>query len=155
MFCTIENALILLSGHFFLKIKTNSRIMCYLNFIYEGVFIMCKVNTGAIILANIPFHEDNPHMHYGDHYYVVLSNTACCIHSPVVHAVPLSSNCNRRLPTQVEIYCKNLPKRSFALAEQLTLLPKSALENGKLCGYIENESMEKVHSAIKIQLSLK
>ena len=39
MFCTIENALILLSGHFFLKIKTNSRIICYLNFIYEGVFI--------------------------------------------------------------------------------------------------------------------
>lgn len=91
---------------------------------------------------------------YGDHYYVVLSNTACCIHSPVVHAVPLSSNCNRRLPTQVEIYCKNLPKRSFALAEQLTLLPKSALEDGKLCGYIENESMKRVHSAIKIQLSL-
>ena len=115
---------------------------------------MCKVNTGAIILANIPHHEDNPHMHYGDHFYIIVSNQKCCLHSPVVHAIPLSSNCNRRLPTQVEVSCKTLPKRSFALAEQLTLLPKVALENGKLFGYLGSESMEKVHSAIKIQLAL-
>ena len=113
-----------------------------------------KVNTGAIILAKIPHHEDNPHMHYGDHFYIIVSNQKCCLHSPVVHAIPLSSNCNRRLPTQVEVSCKTLPKRSFALAEQLTLLPKAALENGKLFGYLGSESMEKVHSAIKIQLAL-
>lgn len=153
MFCTIENAPILLSGHFFLKIKTNSRIMCYLNFIYEGVFIMCKVNTGAIILAEVPYHEDNPHQHHGFHYYVVVSNSKCCLHSPVVHALPLSSNCNRRLPTQIEVPC-NLPKRSFALAEQLVLLPKNALEQGKHYGYVSKEAMSRIHSVIKIQLAL-
>ena len=115
---------------------------------------MSKVNTGAIILAKIPHHEDNPHMHSGVHFYNIVSNLKCCLHSPVVHGIPLSSNCNRRLPTQVEVSCKTLPKRSFALAEQLTLLPKAVLENGKLFGYLGSESMEKVHSAIKIQLAL-
>ena len=113
-----------------------------------------KVNTGAIILTYIPHHEDNPHVHSGTHYYLVVSNSKCCLHSPVIHCIPFSSNCNRRLPTQIEIMSKALPKRSFALAEQLTLLPKTALENGKMCGYLENESMRKVHSAIKIQLAL-
>lgn len=113
-----------------------------------------KVKTGAVILADIPYHKDNPHVHSGMHYYIIVSNSKCCQFSPVVHALPLSSNCNRKLPTQVEVSCKSLPRRSFALAEQLTLLPKNALEEGKFCGYLENESMEKVHSAIKIQLAL-
>lgn len=128
--------------------------MCYLNFIYEGVFIMCKITHGAIILADIPYTEYNPHQHHGKHFYIVLSNQFACTYSPVVQAVPFSSNVRRRLPVQVEVEADCFPKRSFALAEQLTLLPKDLLEQGKFCGTLKEASLKKLQNAIKLQLSL-
>jgi hypothetical protein len=40
------------------------------------------------------------------------------------------------------------------LAEQLTLLPREILEQGKYCGQLGEESMARVRQAIKLQLSL-
>lgn len=45
---------------------------------------MCKITHGAIIFAEIPYTEYNPHQHHGKHYYIVLANPAACAHSPVV-----------------------------------------------------------------------
>ena len=115
---------------------------------------MCKVSHGAIILADIPLVEHNPHQHHGKHYYIVLSNPQACTFSPVVQAIPFSSNIRRKLPVQIEVEAECFPKRSFALAEQMTLLPKNLLEQGKFCGTLEADSMKKLQKAIKIQLCL-
>lgn len=115
---------------------------------------MCKISHGAIIFANIPSVEHNPHQTYGQHYYIVLSNPQACNHSPVVQAVPFSSNVHRRLPVQIEVEADCFPRRSFALAEQLTLLPKKLLEQGRYCGTLDEKQMKKLQNAIKIQLSL-
>ena len=64
---------------------------------------MCKITHGAIILADIPYTEYNPHQHHGKHFYIVLSNQFACTYSPVVQAVPFSSNVRCRLPVQVEV----------------------------------------------------
>ena len=115
---------------------------------------MCKITHGAIILADIPYNEHNPHQHHGRHFYIVLSNPKACTYSPVVQAVPFSSNVNKRLPVQVEVNASCFSRRSFALAEQLTLLPKDLLEQGMYCGTLKEESMKRLQDAIKIQLSL-
>lgn len=110
--------------------------------------------NAAIILADIPYTEYNPHQHHGKHYYVIVSNHQACTYSPVVQAIPVSSNVNRRLPVQVEVHADCFTRKTFALAEQMTLLPRTILEQGKYCGQLSYESMEKVREAIKIQLSL-
>ena len=34
---------------------------------------MSKIKYGAIIFAEIPYTEYNPHQHHGKHYYIVLA----------------------------------------------------------------------------------
>ena len=115
---------------------------------------MCKISHGSIVFANIPEVEHNPHQTHGSHYYIVLSNPKACAFSPVVQAVPFSSNINRKLPVQIEVSAPCFPRRSFALAEQLTLLPKNLLEQGRYCGTLDAVQMKRLQDAIKIQLSL-
>jgi mRNA-degrading endonuclease toxin of MazEF toxin-antitoxin module len=115
---------------------------------------MSKINHGSIIFANIPEVEHNPHQTHGSHYYIVLSNPKACAFSPVVQAVPFSSNINRKLPVQIEVSAPCFPRKSFALAEQLTLLPKNLLEQGRYCGTLDAVQMKRLQDAIKIQLSL-
>ena len=115
---------------------------------------MCKISHGSIIFANIPEVEHNPHQHHGNHYYIVVSNEKSCTHSPVVQCIPFSSNINRRLPVQIEVNAPCFPRKSFALAEQLTLLPKNLLELGRYCGTLDAVQMKRLQDAIKIQLSL-
>lgn len=113
-----------------------------------------QIRRGDILFANVPFTEYNPHMHTGKHLYIAVSNIKACTYSPVLQFVPISSNCQRRLPSQVEVKSTCLNKRSFALAEQLTLLPKSLFKEGSYCGHLEDDSMEALERAIKIQLAL-
>lgn len=115
---------------------------------------MCKVSRGSVIFCEVPHSDFNPHAHSGPHYYIIISNDAACQHSPVVNAIPCSSNTNRRLPTQCEVHGNAFPRRTFALAEQLTLLPKDVLERGQLKGYLSQDSLAAVEHCIKVQLSL-
>ena len=112
------------------------------------------ITHAAIILADVPYIDYHPHQHHGKHFYVIVSNAKACAHSPVLQAIPMSSNINRRLPVQIEIKADCLSKRSYALADQLTLLPREVLENGKLCGVLCADEMKKIQSIIKIQLAL-
>jgi hypothetical protein len=54
----------------------------------------------------------------------------------------------------VEVEADCFSKRSFALAEQLTLLPKDLLERGTFCGTLKETSLKKLQNAVKLQLSL-
>lgn len=113
-----------------------------------------NITHAAIILADVPYNEQNPRQHYGLHYYVIICNEKAATYSPVVQAIPMSSNTNRRLPVQVEVQAECFNRRTYALADQLTLLPRSILEQGKYCGQLSEASMAKVRQAVKIQLAL-
>lgn len=108
----------------------------------------------AIILADIPYTEYNPHQHHGRHFYVIVSNEKACTYSPVVQAIPMSSNVKRRLPVQIEVQADCFSRRTFALAEQMTLLPRDILERGRYCGQLPVKAMNELQKAIKLQLSL-
>ena len=54
----------------------------------------------------------------------------------------------------IEVSAPCFPRKSFALAEQLTLLPKNLLEQGRYCGTLDAVQMKRLQDAIKIQLSL-
>ena len=112
------------------------------------------ITNASIIFAYIPYISCNPHQHYGKHYYVIVSNPKASAHSPVLQAIPMSSNINRRLPVQIEVQAECFSRRTYALADQLTLLPRDILETGKYCGQLGESSMAKVRQAISIQLSL-
>ena len=114
---------------------------------------MCKITHGAIILVDVPCNPDSPHQHHGVHFYLACSNEKACTYSPVIQVLPFSSR-SRRLPVQPEVEAECFTKQSFALAEQLTLLPRHILESGKNCGTLTPASMKKVKEAIKIQLAL-
>jgi mRNA-degrading endonuclease toxin of MazEF toxin-antitoxin module len=113
-----------------------------------------KISNAAIILADVPYIAHHPHQHYGTHFYVVVSNPKACTYAPVVQAIPVSSNIHRRLPVQIEVHAECFDRRTFALAEQLTLLPREILERGRYCGQLGEESMARLRHAIKIQLAL-
>lgn len=115
---------------------------------------MCKVSRGSIIYCEVPFTDFNPHATAGGHYYIILSNRMACEHSPVVQALPCSTNTTRGLPSQCEVRNPAFSKRTIALAEQLTLLPKDVLERGQLKGVLASEAMCAVEKAVKIQLGL-
>ena len=112
------------------------------------------ITPAAIILADVPYIDYHPHQHHGTHFYIIVSNSAACKFSPVLQAIPLSSNVNRRLPVQVEVFSEAFSKRSYALADQLTLLPREILERGKLCGTLCAEEMKKIKHIISVQLAL-
>lgn len=112
-----------------------------------------KITHGAIILVTVPYDEKNPHMHSGTHMYLLCSNPMACEYSPVLQVLPFSAR-PRRLPVQPEVTASCFNKRCYALAEQLTLMPRHLLENGKYCGRLSDDSLRKVKEAIKMQLAL-
>ena len=111
-----------------------------------------KISHGSIILVDVPV-SAYKHVHAGRHFYLLCSNDRACQFSPVLQVLPFSSR-SRRLPVQPEVEAECFTKQSFALAEQMTLLPKNLLEQGKFCGTLEADSMKKLQKAIKIQLCL-
>ena len=113
-----------------------------------------NITHAAIILADVPYNEQNPRQSMGKHYYIVVCNNKAALHSPIVQAIPTSSNTNRHLPVQVEVQATCFSRRTYALADQLTLLPREILARGLFCGLLGEESMERVKRAIQIQLAL-
>ena len=122
----------------------------------RGVFCMCKVSHGGIVIVDIPFDPNNPHEHHSTHYYCIVSNPASCKFSPVINAIPLTSRCKKvELPTHAELKTTLLPKRSYCLAEQLTLLDKELIKKtGRFIGELEPEAMEQIKQCLKVQLNL-
>ena len=119
----------------------------------EILLMKTTITHAAIIFANVPFTFKNQHM--GIHPYVVVANNLACKHSPILHCVPLTSRTEKRhLPVHTEVSAACFSQRTVALAEQLTLLPREILEQGRYCGQLSEESMAKLRQAIKIQLAL-
>jgi mRNA interferase MazF len=85
---------------------------------------------------------------------LVTSNEMCNKHSPVITAVPLTSNLNKPdLPIHVIIDGCGLPKTSIALVEMIMPVDKSMLINK--IGKCTDEIMAKIDKAIIVQNNIK
>ena len=114
-----------------------------------------NIRRGMVILMDLPRTEYNPHQHSGLHYYVIVANDKACKHSPVIQAIPFSSQVEkRRLPCHAEMTTRCLPKTSCLLGEQLTLIPKRLLEMGEYCGMLEKQHMQKVDQVMRTELAI-
>ena len=77
-----------------------------------------------IWMADIPAME-NSHIQYGRRPVVIVSNDAANAHSPVITAVPLTTQMHKHhLPTHVYLEGQGLNRASIALCEQVMALDK-------------------------------
>lgn len=117
----------------------------------ECVHSICR---GTVIFTDVPQQSNNPHLLCGRHYYVVLSNDKACQSSPVLQVVPFSHKEKRKLPCHAQIETTCLPKISCLLGEQLTLIAKETLQMGEFCGVLEDDQMQLVENAVRVQLAI-
>jgi len=114
---------------------------------------MSELKRGDIWLVNLPF-TGNSIQGGGIRPMIIASNSMACRYSPVIHAIPLTGQTKRWIPTHVEISANesNLIKNSIALVEQIQLLPKEIFETK--IGFCSDYIVDKLDRAIKIQFAL-
>ena len=112
-----------------------------------------ELKRGDIWLVNLPF-TGNSIQGGGIRPMIIVSNSMACRYSPVIHAIPLTGQTKRWIPTHVEISANDtgLLRDSIALVEQIQLLPREMFGTkvGKCSDYI----MDKLDRAIGIQFGL-
>jgi len=112
-----------------------------------------EFRRGDIWLANLPF-TGNSIQGGGVRPVIIASNNLACRYSSVIHAIPLTSQTKRWMPTHVEISTVDtgLIKNSIALCEQIQLLPKEMFETkiDSCNDYI----VDRLDRAIKVQFGL-
>lgn len=84
---------------------------------------------------------------------IIVANSMCCKHSPILHCVPLTSKNKKWMPTHCEIpVSTGLTKESTALCEQVQLLPRELFtEKIGACGDVV---MSKINKALMVQFGL-
>lgn len=104
-----------------------------------------------IWMADLPWRKGD--VLWGVHPAIVVSSDRTNRRSGVVTVVPLTSASKPPMPSHVVLSGYGLKKRSVALAEQLTTVPKDCLCRwiGSLAG---SEKMAEVERAVKEQLEV-
>ena len=81
------------------------------------------------------------------------SNNLSLTYSPVIHAIPITSQKKKALPTHVEIpMSTGITMTSTALCEQSMLLSKDSFI--KCVGMCDSRTMGNINEALKIQFDL-
>jgi mRNA interferase MazF len=84
---------------------------------------------------------------------LIISNNLNNKYSSVVTVVPITSKPKTELPVHVDIPgVTNKNKKNTVLCEQISTIPKTSLKTYK--GYLNKYMMEKVETALKIQLGI-
>lgn len=110
-----------------------------------------NVRRGDIWMAGLLF--DKGDVLQGPHPVVVISSDRTNRRSRLVTVVPLTSSAKPPMSCHVSISGFGLKKRSTALAEQLTTIPKSCLRF--LVGSLaDSEKMEELERAVRQQLEV-
>ena len=112
-----------------------------------------ELKRGDIYIVNLPDAKGSI-QGGGKRPMIIISNNLSCRYSPVIHAIPLTGQTKRWIPTHVEISANesNLIKNSIALVEQIQLLPKEIFETK--IGFCSDYIVDKLDRAIKIQFAL-
>src|SRR5690554_2778533 len=106
---------------------------------------------GEIWLAELPM--SNNSIQYGLRPVILVSNDKALRHSPVIHAVPITTRKKSNLPTHVEIGTEvGLKQQSIALCEQSMLIAKDSLV--KNIGYCDCHTINRINNALMIQFGL-
>ena len=83
-----------------------------------------EIHFGEIWFAETRSNKE--HVQTGTRPYIIFSNEKCNEHSPIITAIPLTSNLTKKpLPTHCNIYSSN--RSSIALCEQITTLNRTQL----------------------------
>jgi len=85
---------------------------------------------------------------------IIISNNMAVKHSPILHAIPLTSRVKRWMPTHVEISASSsgLVKNSTAMCEQLMLLPKESFT--RKIGTCDSLTMDKLEDGLMVQFGM-
>lgn len=85
---------------------------------------------------------------------IIVSNSLACKYSPVIHAVPMTGQIKKWMPTHVEISASTtgLLRNSTALCEQVQLLPRDVFTSK--IGCCDDYIMNKISDALKVQFQL-
>ena len=91
------------------------------------------------------------HQQKGVRPWIIVSNDIGNNHSPMVNAVPLTSNLNKKpLPTHCKIISG--PQESIALCEQVKPINKTDLLN--CIGYCQNFELRQIKICLMIQFNI-
>lgn len=113
---------------------------------------MQELKRGQIWIVDIP--ETGKCVQYGKGRPVILcTNDVANLHSPVLHAIPLTTQRKPTLPTHTEVDTNcGLYKRSTALCEQLMLIPKDYFK--EYISSCDEKTMRRIDFCMAIQLGL-
>lgn len=112
-----------------------------------------EIHRGDIWLVNLPF-TGNSIQGGGIRPMIVASNSMCCKHSSVIHAIPTTGQSKKWMPTHVKISASSsgLLRDSIALCEQVMLLPKDSFQTK--VGSCNDLTISKLNQALCIQFGL-
>ena len=122
---------------------------------------MCKLSEmkhGAVFMCELPKNENVKHSQNGIRPVILASNNMNVKTSPCIHIIPISTKmgkCNGKgLPTHKKLHAEFLSRQSICLGEQLMMISKDTLLNGRYLGTLDSTDLETVKEALKIQLAL-
>jgi len=114
-----------------------------------------QFNRGDIFLATVENNVGGSVQTICQRPMIIISNHMSLLHSPVIHAIPLSSKVFKKwMPTHVSVpmVSSGLLKDSVALCEQVMLLPIEVF--GKKIGKCNNIIISKLEEGLMVQFGL-
>jgi len=117
---------------------------------------MLQLTRGDIYLATVENNVGGSVQNICQRPMIIISNQMSLLHSPVIHAIPLSSKVFKKwMPTHISVpmASSGLLKDSVALCEQVMLLPKEVFSNKKI-GSCNNMIINKLEEGLMVQFGL-
>lgn len=100
-----------------------------------------NIKRGDIYLVDLGKGEPGSHVQKYKRPVIVISNDKSNTFSHICNVIPLTTNCNKNIPSHVIIQGYGLRERSAAMVEQLTTLDQSAIRTENKIGTIDNKSV--------------
>lgn len=108
-----------------------------------------EVHYGEIWYVNT--YDETRHVQKGVRPYIIVSNDIGNSHSPLVNAIPLTSNLNKSpLPTHCSIFSS--PRKSIALCEQVK--PISKVDLIECVGCCNRYELRQINICLMIQFNI-
>ena len=109
-----------------------------------------KINRGDVYMVEIENSRDSEQ--FGKRPAVVIQNNVGNTHSPTTIIAFVTSKRKKKLPTHVQLHCRNLAKTSTVMLEQIRTV--SANRIGSYIGTLGRRDMNSIDQALKISLGI-